>query len=239
MNYYERTELSNSKIKLINRSYREFLGAGGKVTPAMVEGNAFHTYMLEPEEFDRRYVFKPEGLSFATKDGKLWRSAQLENGLQIIDADCKDKFFYMKRNLMEHRLSHLLLGDNEVEKEIYFNFNGVDCKAKLDLINHSNKIIFDYKTIEDCQNAEKTCRFEYGQQAYFYQQAVFAEYKEYYDFIFIFCEKKFPNECKFIRLSNESLEYGIDKIHSGIERYKYLIENPECFKGYADDIIIV
>src|ERR1700685_2456199 len=47
-------------------------------TPAQILGNALHTYVLEPDEFEKRYFVIPE-LDKATKDGKeRWRKIKSE-----------------------------------------------------------------------------------------------------------------------------------------------------------------
>ena len=55
-------------------------------TPAMRAGNLAHCAILEPDKLADRYVAKPNGLDFRTKEGKAWRDA-LPVGIDVIDAD--------------------------------------------------------------------------------------------------------------------------------------------------------
>ena len=54
-------------------------------TAAMTNGTALHLAVLEPDRFAVEVAAKPDGLSFATKEGKEWRAAH--EGLLIVSAD--------------------------------------------------------------------------------------------------------------------------------------------------------
>jgi len=47
-------------------------------TGAMALGTACHMAVLEPARFETTYVFKPEDMSFATKEGKAWKALHAE-----------------------------------------------------------------------------------------------------------------------------------------------------------------
>lgn len=49
-----------------------------EATDSMRVGTACHMAVLEPARFERTYAFKPEDMSFATKDGKAWRDAHAD-----------------------------------------------------------------------------------------------------------------------------------------------------------------
>jgi hypothetical protein len=59
---------------------------GPETSDAMRQGSLLDCMMTEPQDFARRYVAKPEGMSFATKDGKAWRDAQ-PAGIEIVPAE--------------------------------------------------------------------------------------------------------------------------------------------------------
>jgi hypothetical protein len=54
-----------------------------ETSDAMRQGSLVDCMLTEPAEFDRRYIAKPEGMSFATKEGKAWRAAQ-PDGIEIV-----------------------------------------------------------------------------------------------------------------------------------------------------------
>jgi hypothetical protein len=56
-------------------------------TKAYLVGRAFEDALQRPGEYKARYVAKPEGMSFATKDGKTWRAEQEAAGLSIVEGE--------------------------------------------------------------------------------------------------------------------------------------------------------
>ena len=68
-------------------------------TPAMTLGTAAHAYILEgADAFHDRYTIKPEGLNFATREGRAWRDAQ--EGRSIISFDQHMTILAMRDALM-------------------------------------------------------------------------------------------------------------------------------------------
>lgn len=49
---------------------------GSEDTDATRLGTACHARIITPDDFDGMYAFKPEGMTFASKEGKAWRSEQ-------------------------------------------------------------------------------------------------------------------------------------------------------------------
>lgn len=56
-------------------------------TRAYLTGRAMEDALQRPAEYAARYVAKPAGMSFATKDGKAWRSDQEAMGRSIVDGE--------------------------------------------------------------------------------------------------------------------------------------------------------
>lgn len=54
-------------------------------TDATRLGTAAHCAIIEGDAFQKRFAFKPEGMSFATKEGKAWRASQ--GGRSIVSHD--------------------------------------------------------------------------------------------------------------------------------------------------------
>lgn len=55
-------------------------------TDATIVGTAAHMMLLQPDLFDSTYAFKPDGMSFATKEGKAWRDDPVRAGKKVISA---------------------------------------------------------------------------------------------------------------------------------------------------------
>lgn len=56
-------------------------------TSATIVGSAAHCAILTPDMFAQCYVAKPEGMTFASKDGKAARDMWLSQGLTILTSD--------------------------------------------------------------------------------------------------------------------------------------------------------
>lgn len=83
--------MSAGGLKRMKRSPAHFYGMQldpdrpppGEPTPAMRNGTLVHCCIFEPDQVAARYVVRPEGIDFRTKDGKAWRDAQT---LEVVDA---------------------------------------------------------------------------------------------------------------------------------------------------------
>lgn len=235
IDYYKRPELSNSDIKLINQSWLHYISKGNfPATPAMNVGSAFHTFILEPEKFNKEFAIKT--LNLATKEGKEWKAEQGDK--IIIDESDYIWFSTMEERILAHPLN-FLFENMEVEKEIYFEYNDVQCRAKLDIINHDIKTIIDLKSIVNCSKAENSVKYDYASQAAFYRQGMYELTGEWYDFVFVFAEKSFPHGVKFINTSEQTFYNGMIEIEKGIEIYKKYKAKPNLYAGYSDSFIEV
>lgn len=240
-NYYDRPEISNSDIKLINKSLDHYLRKNEfKDKKAFADGRAFHYYMEDINIFNEKCVVKPKGMEFRTDKNKEWRDHHLNNGTIIVDEDYYLSLSYMKKNIINHRLYPLISeGKVEVEKKIYFEYDNILCRAKPDLINHSNGLIIDYKTTANMRKMKNDIQYEYASQAFFYQFAIYCLTGKIYDFIFVFCEKSMPYGVQYAKASAETLDSGKQFIDKGIAKIKEFREYPNMYTGYNDELIIV
>jgi hypothetical protein len=90
--YHATQAMSAGGLKRMRQSPAHFYGIqldpnrpeSGEPTAAMANGNLVHCALFEPDQVDARYVVKPDGMSFSTKEGKAWKAAQT---LQVVDAE--------------------------------------------------------------------------------------------------------------------------------------------------------
>ena len=91
--YHATHAMSAGGLKRMRQSPAHFYGlqldpdrpAPGEPTPAMQNGTLVHCAIFEPDQVDARYLVKPAGMSFATKEGRAWRDANT-GPREIIDA---------------------------------------------------------------------------------------------------------------------------------------------------------
>ena len=181
MNYHDRSELSATMLKSMAKGWRQFEGEfitrtiERKETPSLKLGSAIHCAILEPDQYEGRYVVCPEECSDRrTKAYKEW--AANANALAIVLTPSEgeivkrasDAFF---RNKTAARL--LALGDAETE-HYWRHPAGADCRAKIDWLVGS-QIIFDIKTCDDARPhrfRQSIIDYRYDLQAVHYMEAV-------------------------------------------------------------------
>jgi len=188
---------------------------------AMMLGTLTHAFVLEDKDLRDEYALKPDGMSFATKEGKAWRDAQTKPILADEKAQrvplCADSLAKSRtvRKMLE--LCPML------ETPIICEFRGVEIKALLDM--HSEELIADFKTAQDCTKrafARKISDYHYDMQAAWYQAAHAAKYglDEPAPFYWLVVEMKQPFARAIYRASDALIESGLAKMERAIEIYK-------------------
>lgn len=92
--YFSIPAYSSSEIKAYAedpisylRSY--ILGKPNEISVAAKElGTLLHLAILEPEKFDEKAVYRPEGLKLTSKDGRLWKSEN-DGKTQVTEKNAK------------------------------------------------------------------------------------------------------------------------------------------------------
>lgn len=156
MNYFDRPELSHSKIKRIDQGYnyfkQDFIS-----TPQMREGTVLHEHILEDKEFI-------EG-GFKTFCKSLKDNEVPEGYLE--------KMAILKYRVWNHPASKYLKG--KVETELYGEREGFKIKGKVDVIGDT--FITDFKTTNSISkwikdgyiNAWSIVNFSYHTQLEWYR----------------------------------------------------------------------
>jgi len=124
-------------------------------TPAMKFGEAFHTYVLEPERFKRDFAVEPEKVLLKDVGDALYKiykndCAKLANSCMTILSDSDYQLIIkMADALKRHDKASDLLRGGDVEKSFFWRdeASGLIAKARPDIL-HTNMII-DLKTIAD------------------------------------------------------------------------------------------
>jgi exodeoxyribonuclease VIII len=243
--YFAHPYISNSDLKLINRSIKHYLWnkQHPEKTSAMIFGSAFHCYILEPEKFDERFVVNP----FDSKRTNAYKDWALQVGdLDILTKDDMEKLKGMKEALLENPEVRALLnidesfnflGPHEVEKVHLFKFMGIGCKCKTDYESLQRDMIVDLKTCQDVSDSDEVVKiiidYDYHQQSTFYQLGYSLDYKvEPPMFFFIFIEKEPPYGIRIKYCDKEFERIGLAQIKQGLSRWKYYLDNRESKSEY-------
>lgn len=222
-------------------------------TKALVFGNAFHTVILEPDEFNNRYIIKPEeriviGKPLRLKDvgreafeadkkrieevqllkQKQEEKFELESlGKTVLTHDEFNMISRMQHSIISHDDTRSLIWGGLVEKSIYWidEETQLICKVRPDIM-HDNFIV-DIKTTENASyKSFQRSMIDYN---YHIQMAMIQEgiqhilKKVITDFLFICVEKDEPHCHGIYPIDDEVIEMG------KIEFHHYLRQMKECF----------
>lgn len=186
--------INNSELKHIRRSPAHYWAQKQKPasepTDAQLFGTLLHALVLEPES--ARYVVRPEGLDYRTKEGKAWRAQQTE---PVLDADRARDLENCAAAVLGHPLAAAILAEAHKEVAVFKRDEetGLLLKGKLDILSKDSKgrvVIADIKTTDDASPAEfpySARRWQYIRQPGYYSDLVGAE-----RFLFIAIEKTAP-----------------------------------------------
>jgi hypothetical protein len=207
--YHASAAIGSSDIRDFLRSPRLFKDKrDGLVpdddTPAKLMGTLTHLAMLEPERFRQSIAIKPEGMSFATKDGKEWKEAH--KGREIIKQDDYTAIHMMQQRMPAECRAALSSGRSEVTVRTMMAGLAVQCRV--DHWDESADILYDLKSIDAIENvAREIYKRGYHIQAEWYRRVVATERRRgdtdmlrMPGFVLIFCEKAFPFRWRIVEL---------------------------------------
>jgi hypothetical protein len=181
-------------------------------TPAMKLGSASHCAVLEPSEFEKRYVIAPDGLDRRTKDGKAAYAELEQLGKIILSAADYKAVQGVARSVRAHPAAGDLLGPGNAEVTVCWrdSSTGEDCKGRLDYLTESGFIV-DLKTCEDAREPafeRAVATFGYHRQAAWYLDGVNANGPLAQAYMIVAVEKKPPFACAFYYFNDEALIAG-------------------------------
>lgn len=220
--YHELAAVSSSGlVRLISKTpahYRAYLKEKREPTPAMEFGTAFHSAALEPELFTNEYIVKPDGLSFATKEGKEWKLLNAQK--KIISIEDHKKILGMIDSLMKLPISEAI-ANGECESSYLWKDEktGILCKCRPDCIY--DDLVIDIKTTEDASLKgfqQSIAKYYYYIQAAFYLEGL-ANCLENPPrrFIHIAVEKTAPYGIGVFELDFDALQRGKKEIRGALE----------------------
>ncbi len=201
-------------------------------TAAMSAGTLAHTAILERDQLDVRYIVKPDGMNFATKDGKVWRDAVPE-GLSIVSEDSMKNALAQREAVMRVGVLKQLFSSGIAEASIFWidADTGLRCKARPDwlhFVSPRKVIALDVKTIADLtsESVEKAITFYgYHRQRGHYVKGLRACGMEVEDFGFAFVSGSYPFIAAPYLLDDETCDQGSDESDELLERFAYCKAN--------------
>ncbi|MDX1941452.1 MAG: PD-(D/E)XK nuclease-like domain-containing protein [Saprospiraceae bacterium] len=203
---------------------------------ALSFGNALHTYLLEPDQFNNRYIVAPKVDRRTTVGKKVWEMFLVQtNGRSILTEEQMYLVSEMAYSVSKNEQAQQLILNAQYEKSLFWNekTTGMLCKARPD-IWHPNMIV-DLKTTQDATStAFRRSLYDYGYhiQAAMIQDGIYEVTGQVMEnFIFLAIEKVPPFACAIYILNEESLSAGRDEFLRHLNTYKDCLKSGE-WPGY-------
>lgn len=218
--YHEIAAMSAGGLKRMRQSPAHFFGLQidpdrpppAEPTPAMKNGTLVHCAIFEPEAVELRYVVKPDGMNFSTKEGKAWKESQtreIVDGSQLAAARAQAAAV---RRLPDVAA---LLSDGMGEASAFWidDETGELCKCRPDWtspVGGDGVILVDGKTCQDASPdgfARAICNFDYWLQAAWYSDGFTAATGlKVHGFVFAAVESAWPHAAAAYMLGDDVLD---------------------------------
>jgi hypothetical protein len=235
--------INYSTAKALLRSgahYQAALAAKGKETEEdrkrFIVGSGLHSVILEGKSLTDLYAQKPDGMSFATKEGKAWRAEQT---LPVIDAEQVAQIQGMASAINNHPLAKAVLDScQHREVPLQADVEGVLCRGLVDALGRDrsgNGIIVDLKSSRDASPKEFKRTVEwtlhYDLQAQWYKEL--ARNCDHGDcsFLWVVVENEPPHAVMVYQQGPELVESGNRKLLQVLTTYKECVASG-VWSGY-------
>lgn len=203
--YFGIDALNFSTLKAMYKSAKSFQYEKNNPTPpsqAQTFGSAVHTYLLDPEEFEKQFFLHDGKIDRRTKEGK--EVVEQAGGREIVGmeiVECVDAIKSVLGDMSNYTKEHCVIWKDETFLK----------KAKIDAYDESTGILYDIKTTTDASiNAFKRViyNYKYYAQASYYCDAILATGKQVNGFRLVAVEKERPYEVVVFELTLDYLQYG-------------------------------
>ena len=210
-------------------------------TPAQIFGNALHTFILEPKEFEKQF-FTLAKFDKRTKAGaERWKQIQAEQGIKtFLKEEQYQELQQMAESLKKNKLALQLIENAQIEQSLFWTDpdTGILCKCRPDILRPT--LVADLKTACDGSAwAFSKAIYDYGYhiQAAMIQEALRAIKKiEVTSFWFIVIEKSAPYVVSTYKLDAASLEKGQEDFKALLQHYKSCLETNDWPAYVAQEI---
>jgi len=253
--YHATKALSASGLRELVRSPRHYFAANldpqrpaDEPTAAMQAGTLLHCLALEPEEFERRYVVRPEGVDLRTKAGKAWAEA-VPAGAVVIKAEDERTARLQVAALHASPELAKLLADGVSESSAFWTAaddegNDVPCKCRPDRVSPAGDgvILTDLKTCPDASPAgfaRSVWTHRYDLQAAWYSDGYEAATgQKVHGFVFGAVESAWPHLAGAYLLPDEVLDRARTECRRLLNLYA-LCTRTDNWPGYPSGIQLI
>lgn len=195
--YHAGDGVSKSQLDIIAMSpalleWQKSAPVDTKKLKALDMGTALHCLLLEPDEFDKRFIIAPS-FNRRTTQGKADEEAFLKDvesmGMTVMDAEQGRKLKLMRDSAMAHPGARWLLEEEGFsESSIYWNDSdtGELCRIRPDRYLKNYPVIVDVKKVADMDRFSRHLdEFRYHVQEAMYCDGFLSHFCEMPKFVFL------------------------------------------------------
>jgi exodeoxyribonuclease VIII len=228
----KRNYISHSALKAFAKSpnhYLQYVAGEAPRTDAMIAGSALHCFVLEPHEFDARYIVAPK-IDRRTKEGKQEFEAfsVQATGRDILTLADFENIVRMRDAIFQSEEARGLIESCMVyEQSIATELQGIEFRGVADGLGAN--WILDIKTTQDASPEafqRQAFNLGYHEQAALYTQA-FGEYRFYW----IVVESAAPHNVAVYQQSARAHRLATDRVARLIEQFKNWDGTPAGYFG--------
>jgi|GEM_PF-1284169 len=201
------------------------------VTASMTLGSATHCGILEPLEFDKRYVVLPADCRMGSGTGMKARKEQFEaeasrDGKTIIKAEDMQNIMEMQGAIhCDQNALNLLSGKGMAEVSGYYTEpeTGTLCKFRADWLNQDKRINVDLKTAADVRHLifrKSAYDHSYDLQAFSTKRGLEILTGYEHQFVFIVIASKGYHGLRIYEADEDLLRSGEEKYFRALEIYE-------------------
>lgn len=213
-----------------------------KETAALTAGDLFHTGVLEPHLFFKRYVVPHEKVDRRTRDGKELhqRYEDAGAGRKFINMDMYEESMRMRDSFMAHPVIRELMSAGVAETIITFTDSetGAPVKVKPDWLSLKYNVILDVKTAESAEQhrwERSAAKYRYYVQDPLYCEGVFRATGKRPDFVFGVIEKEPPYAVQVFDLGETDKRVGMEVARENMATWMRCRED-NFWPGYPQGI---
>jgi hypothetical protein len=223
--------ISNSMIGAYDKSPQHLLAMLERRSEKLAYltfGAAFHTWILEPEKFEKQFVIgsaRPNpNKTFAAEINAEWKEEMESNGFDVISEKDFETIKGMKESCLRQPLVRGWLehASRQIEQDILWDKDGIPYKGRYDLKVGAS--VIDFKTTQDAgDNFSHSVRaFAYYRQAAMYLDGTGGD-----AFYIVAIEKRAPHLCRIYQISEDLIKAG---------QKEYLEKGPVVWNCIENDL---
>lgn len=253
--YHRGAGISKSGLDLIDQSplhyFAEYLDPrkpakeeSSSAKAAHLVGNLAHCALLEPAEFDRRYIVGPD----VNKNTNVWKDfVKLHADKTVIGQDQRDAAMRQADSMraLPQVRDALAKGHPEVSAYWIDEETGELCRCRPDWVSPVNDgavVLLDVKTYSNASPVEfarQVARMRYHLQAAYYTDGFeFASGAEVLAFVFVAVEVDWPHAATAVMLDDAAIDQGRRDYRRNLNTYAQC-RKTNVWPGYSDKIELV